>query len=420
MKKFLIFCLLPLSLLLGGCVKKNEPVALMMVVSGNLLGELEPCGCTLEGDFGGIKRQASVIEQLRKQDPNLLLVSTGALLDTEAVSANIKNQYILTGFQQLNYDAIALQNRDQSFGLSSLRTTALPWLAKNVLADFVATERKKTIKEISVSVFSAMQAESQTESLPAALIKKIQQRHQQGVLTILITDQQPEHLKQTLDFKNLDILIMPNNDTKFSEPQIFGRTLVVRPGNQGQKLGVLHLMVKQGHIINYRQTIQALGKTIPDAPSLKTWYSQYNQALKIFYQARAKISAELMQKPAYVGAETCGTCHSKALEKWHSSLHSQALLALKRVNKQFDPECVSCHVVGYGQAGGFVDEFLTPQFANVQCESCHGSGVEHVKAPALNKMADLKRRHPPVCVACHNEKHSPVFNFDQYWPRVAH
>ena len=41
---------------------------LSLIYSGNLDGELEPCGCTAEGDFGGIRRRATALATLRKHD----------------------------------------------------------------------------------------------------------------------------------------------------------------------------------------------------------------------------------------------------------------------------------------------------------------------------------------------------------------
>ena len=53
------------------------------------------------------------------------------------------------------------------------------------------------------------------------------------------------------------------------------------------------------------------------------------------------------------------------------SRHSHAYETLNRVNKAFDPECLSCHVTGWGENGGFISEVDTPKLKNVQCEVCH-------------------------------------------------
>ena len=54
-----------------------------IIYSSNLDGELEPCGCTLEGDLGGIKRRATLVDELRKTSPELFLISSGGYIDYE-------------------------------------------------------------------------------------------------------------------------------------------------------------------------------------------------------------------------------------------------------------------------------------------------------------------------------------------------
>ena len=92
------------------------------------------------------------------------------------------------------------------------------------------------------------------------------------------------------------------------------------------------------------------------------------------------------------------------------------MATLEKKNEQFDTECVGCHVVGF-QKGGFQSLVLTPQYANVQCESCHGPGRQHSEKPA--KGYGLMPT-PVGCLQCHTTMNSPDFNFEIYWPKVKH
>ncbi|HYM00164.1 MAG TPA: cytochrome c family protein, partial [Blastocatellia bacterium] len=120
----------------------------------------------------------------------------------------------------------------------------------------------------------------------------------------------------------------------------------------------------------------------------------------------------------YVGVDECGKCHQRELEIWKTTKHSQAIEALKSKNEQFDPSCVKCHVVGYQQPGGFQALYSTPQFANVQCESCHGPGREHTKNPSAKGYGFVAT--PVGCVQCHTKTNSPDFNFPTYYPKIKH
>ncbi len=125
----------------------------------------------------------------------------------------------------------------------------------------------------------------------------------------------------------------------------------------------------------------------------------------------------------YVGAtvsttetQGCQRCHSSHYNDWIGTHHSRALETLKAIGQGTNPACLGCHTVGYGEAGGFVDEASTGHLAGVQCESCHGPGREHV-----NNVDDSSKRPPTsidsaVCGRCHNYHHA---TFDE-WSSSLH
>src|SRR5262249_26793158 len=85
--------------------------------------------------------------------------------------------------------------------------------------------------------------------------------------------------------------------------------------------------------------------------------------------------------PTYVGTEKCKKCHEHAYKKWQKTPHSHAYQTLVEDPKpphlrQYDGECVVCHVVGFGYKGGFTNEAKTPHLKDVGCENCHGPASE--------------------------------------------
>ncbi|WP_457670657.1 cytochrome c family protein [Thiolapillus sp.] len=94
-------------------------------------------------------------------------------------------------------------------------------------------------------------------------------------------------------------------------------------------------------------------------------------------------------RPKYVGIENCKLCHLPHFESWAETKMSKAFELLKpgiraeakrkagldpQQDFTKDPQCLRCHVTGYGKPGGFVSMEQTPDMANVQCEMCHGPG----------------------------------------------
>ena len=82
------------------------------------------------------------------------------------------------------------------------------------------------------------------------------------------------------------------------------------------------------------------------------------------------------------------------------------------------PECVSCHVVGYGYKSGFVTPEKTPKLLNVTCENCHGPGSIH--AGDDSKAIPVAKPTSTSCTQCHNFEHSPKFDFTAYWKKIRH
>jgi len=122
----------------------------------------------------------------------------------------------------------------------------------------------------------------------------------------------------------------------------------------------------------------------------------------------SQVSAETYGQ--YVGSETCTDCHAEISQLWSKTPHSKAYDSLLKSEQQDLPACLQCHVVGYGETGGFLDHELTPELAGVQCESCHGPGKHHIDSPddRLNIISSPSEKE---CRNCHTIEQDPHFDF---------
>ncbi len=135
------------------------------------------------------------------------------------------------------------------------------------------------------------------------------------------------------------------------------------------------------------------------------------------------------QRPEYVGIDNCKLCHLPHFESWAETKMSKAFELLKpgirteakrkaglNPEQDFtkDPECISCHVTGFGQPGGFVSMEQTPEMANVQCEMCHGPGSIYsemmLKKQGTYSLEEYQTKgglvmpspQNNICAKCHN------------------
>lgn len=113
----------------------------------------------------------------------------------------------------------------------------------------------------------------------------------------------------------------------------------------------------------------------------------------------------------YVGYAACNACHPNVVEGWKTTAHAKAFETLKAQGeeKQENPGCLECHVVGFSKEGGFIDGELTPELKNVQCESCHGPGRRHVET--IKSTDILGKPGETTCRTCHTEGQDQAFDF---------
>ena len=136
---------------------------------------------------------------------------------------------------------------------------------------------------------------------------------------------------------------------------------------------------------------------------------------------------------------TCGNCHVLHDEDWSNTAHANAY-ALLAGNPDATDACFTCHTVSdKGNAtatpAGW-DAVQNAAYHDVQCESCHGPGFDHVSSPDAPKSAS----NPPLahigvlgpsgaldsasvaqsCGACHNQNSGPGVRAFEEWEKSGH
>lgn len=129
---------------------------------------------------------------------------------------------------------------------------------------------------------------------------------------------------------------------------------------------------------------------------------------------------------AVAGQTVCGNCHAQPQAQWSGTKHADAWETLQ-ASGHAQEFCEACHSVSeLGNAAtepsGYTATGAT-RYQDVQCESCHGAGAEHVSnpeaaqpTPAISVLAADGTTYQN-CAECHNGTHHP---FVEQWSLSGH
>jgi hypothetical protein len=229
-----------------------------------------------------------------------------------------------------------------------------------------------------------------------------------------IVDEQP----------GMDVVVVGHNPGYMFNPDRIGETLMIRPGNRGQYLSVLELTLDEtGAITDYNGEGKPLDKEVAKdpvfEPMVKAFDDDHAKRKSASTREEAAKKAVMQGTEKYLGGEMCARCHMDIYTTWSETPHARAYETLVQDTKQHIDECVSCHVVGFGEPSGYnftaeVDETGLPlevkdslHLRGVQCESCHGMGTFHGTA-AMNPKPTAE-----VCAGCHDPSKTKPLDFDQ-------
>jgi len=165
-----------------------------------------------------------------------------------------------------------------------------------------------------------------------------------------------------------------------------------------------------GSFLHYRlvEVREKLGSDPAAKSKMVDYYKRVNEHNRTALADRKPVPAEKGQA-SYIGVEACTSCHDDERKVWDKTTHAHAYATLEKDFKEFNLDCVSCHVTGYGKPGGSTVAFVD-KLKDVGCEECHGPGSLHAKAPQKKDLIILKPDPQSCVMQCHHPPH--VENFD--------
>lgn len=458
---------------------RGGPIELL--ITGDDDGYLDACGCD-DGLLGGLPRRKTAMQYLGVEDGHALVLSNGGLaplrpgVAPDAPERDLdreKLNFQLLAMVEMHYSAIALTAAELALGRAALAQAAAllgdgcPFVATNLVdardpADAVVpalafrrsvvrTVRDRTTVVVAViapgraGAVAAADAHVKLEPMADALRAELAKVAAQAKpwKTVVLAQADADEAKQLArDVPGLDAIVIPNPDGQDEPEEKLRRvdsTDILTTGRKGKFVVRYRFGADGGHASWKAEDVH---DQLDKDGSLKELLEGYRDILKQNQPIRRWYGR--LPDPggvAYVGAdEGCANCHEKAWKTWQASKHSHAWATLvlqdeppppdlkkgRLRNAIFDPDCVKCHVTGFGYASGYRgldQEDAHAPLVNVSCEACHGPAGDHATRASRGDTSYPGGHAPSVangaafalCVRCHDPDNSTTFELKGYW-----
>ena len=464
----------------------------VLFVTGRQHGYIEPCGCiTLERQKGGLMRRHSVKKVIEKRGWPVVSIDAGnqirrtgnqpeiKLMRTyQALSKEMKYDVIGVGPDDLKLPAIEVAQR-----MINNKREKNPFTSANVqifgemLEPFQIVERNG--KRIGVTTLlgdehidglkeagnAGLNLKAAERSLVPVLERMNTAKCDMKVLVAFTSLNNCRKLAKSFPFFDVLVTAGGHGDPTL-HPEIIAegkhRTSMIQVGKKGMYVGLVGVFADPKKPMRYERV--ALDHRYEDSKEIKGVFKAYQAELKDRWIAGSLADIRPREHPSghkFVGSAACADCHDEEYEIWEDGVdgkggpHAEATEDLEEnpndnrvwVQRDYDPECMSCHGTGWNPQNffpyktGLINPKKDDHLTGNGCENCHGPGSAHVaiqkekdSGVAIDenlrkKLADemvltLEQARAGACRECHDLDNSPDFlkegGFDKYWPTIEH
>jgi hypothetical protein len=407
--------------------------------TGNELGSMKPCGCS-GGQLGGLDKRYAVFNAVSSE--NRLIIDTGSLVPESTEQNLFKFNIIVQAYTMLGYDVVNLTEQDIAIARQAGLLDGIGSILNCITADKTDDTKlpEKFVKKFTLNgttievTVVAIENENQISLLPDLFSSSA---GSPSAVNILILNRADTKQIETASEMNLtDIMIVPaqsDEPTLISEPNKI--PMVISAGRIGKYVGKIWAAREStGQKPRLAFTSVPVTEDLPQHQPLVELYKDYQKLVKDANIIEKQPRFILPDNLEYVGSKYCKLCHDYEYEKWMTSKqvfvpgltkqaspdsrHAGAFATLEKVNSDYDPECVVCHVVGMQYQTGYTSPSKTPELKDVGCENCHGPGSEH-----LRSLGAIETSGPiSTCSDCHTAEHSAEYaaNQKQYFEKIIH
>jgi len=258
-----------------------------IIYSGQTHAMLYPCSCPVRQD-GGIRRRATLVKELRKKYPGLLLLDCGNFTAGGQMDEYTQNIHLDMQRSQVNYKALELMQYDavgvgadefnfgEEFFLKNAKKNNPAYLSANLDTAKVVPYIIKDSGGVKIAIMgltglsASQKAEGLKISAPSQINELVSRLKNTGVqvLILLSTQGESEDLKLISKVKGIDIIFVGDKPLKDEVLTKIDATFILHPSWQGRKLGKLTLKIKDGKLSDCSLEELSLTEEINDDPDI--------------------------------------------------------------------------------------------------------------------------------------------------------
>lgn len=384
--------------------------------------------------MGGIARRATKINEVRNQGIPTIVVDGGDFAPRYSQQGAIRFESLLESFRQMEYDAIGigrreiLMQRDIYNAWEQLKASGVPMVTLNMkyrgkrLIDRPLIIHRDGVNVGLLSlVLEAHIPESahqdwEIEDPEPIIDEALSWARQDADFVVAMLHGDLQQVRQFVKrHQGMDVVIVVHHSTAFAQLVKINNSVLLSAGSQGKYLGKIDALLS-GKRWKFKSELIALDKTVPQDPQLSATYANYQERVKQLEQRRITILEKKLRGkfPPIPLVTACQSCHGDIFNRWLQTPHARAIFSLVEKNEHHNPECIVCHVTGYLK-GGFLSVEKTPEYAGVQCASCHGRMEGHVEfhSGRSDRLEAPFKVTQQVCLQCHTPEQDDDFDFER-------
>lgn len=436
-----IFLILFATLLLAGCGKQAAG-PLDLVFTSDMGGRLEPCGCFAH-QLGGLSRVGGWLSFHRLH--RTIKVDLGGALRGDEEHDLLQYPHMQEAFAKLGFDLLNLGVPESGVDVQRLKA----WVDGSPVP-VIGANLENEQGEALAPPFTVIQQGALKVSFLGVVDENLVKKTGQGVVVRPMFEVISKHLEASRSAGDVLVLCAATDEEgaarlqdRFAEVDLILAGAVRQPSQEiqqrrhtyyagisgeGKNVGYLKANVAEGGIREVeKMEVQLLTPFFSKDPAVLKVQEEYRSEvaetdLLIDGEGQWGNIPGVESESRYVGSQACMGCHQEAYRIWQQTPHAVAHETLVKDTAHMDPQCLACHTVGLGQPSGFRRKDPQAHLKGVGCESCHGPGEAHLIARASGKKS-LYRMRPigeTECLQCHQGEFSRPFNWEQWWPHIAH